>query len=104
MIARLSGNLKAQHSEPMVKITRPGYQYFCSKLISMTTFKSDKSSQSQFNLPKPTDPEIQFVDVPTENLGVTSVDHIRASYTDQNPKGFPVAFTVHGTPGKSCLK
>lgn len=101
MTFKLSINLKAQYMESMVKIARPNYQYFCNKLISMTAFKFNKSKKLKFDLPTPIDPEVQFVNVPSKNLGVTSVDHIRASYTDENPKGSLIAITVHGAPGKS---
>lgn len=103
MTLRLSVNLNVHHGHSMVKILRPSYQYICSKLISMTAIKSDKSSKPEYDLPTPVDPEVQFVNVPTKNLGVTSVDHIRASYTDENPTGSRVAFTIHGAPGK-CLR
>ena len=103
MALRLSANLKIQHGDSVIKVARHGYQFICSKLISMTANKSNKDSQHEYDLPTPADPEVQFVKVPTKNLGVTSVDYIEASYTDENPEGSRVAFTIHGSPGKHII-
>ena len=73
-----------------------------NKLISKSVSDSP-AAKPQFDLPIPFDPEVKFVNVQVENLGVASVDHIRAGYTDENPNGSPTVITVHGCPGKSLL-
>ncbi|EDV28634.1 uncharacterized protein TRIADDRAFT_51750 [Trichoplax adhaerens] len=69
-------------------------QFNAKHLVGLAATKSQN-----FDLPTPFDPEVKFVDVETGNLNVSSVDHIRAGYTDENPNGSPTVITVHGCPG-----
>ncbi|EDV28635.1 uncharacterized protein TRIADDRAFT_51751 [Trichoplax adhaerens] len=66
---------------------------------SAATHNRSATKSPIFDLPAPFDPEVKFVNVETDNLNVSSVDHIRAGYTDENPNGSPTVIAVHGCPG-----
>ena len=99
MNLRLLVYLRAEHGDSVVKIARPCYQFIGSKLFSTTALKYDKKSIREDDLSTASDPDVQFVNVPTKNLSVSSVDHIRAAYTDENPQASRIALMVHGAPG-----
>ncbi|EDV28636.1 uncharacterized protein TRIADDRAFT_51752 [Trichoplax adhaerens] len=72
----------------------------CVRHISIDACRwNPEDRRGQIDLPTPIDPEVQYVNVQTKNLGVTSVDYIKASYTDENPTGSAIAIAVHGSPG-----
>ncbi|EDV19590.1 uncharacterized protein TRIADDRAFT_61961 [Trichoplax adhaerens] len=59
----------------------------------------DQHNNNEFELPTPSDPEVKYTQVSTNNMGITSINNFQAGYTDENPTGFRIVLAVHGTPG-----
>ncbi|EDV19611.1 uncharacterized protein TRIADDRAFT_61960 [Trichoplax adhaerens] len=58
-----------------------------------------QQENDKYDLPTPSDPEVKYTQVSTQNMGITSVRHFKASYTDENPTGSRIIIAMHGCPG-----